>query len=598
MNGGGLWSVAGNWTGGPPAANGRATLGSILTAANAPATINLDVPVSLTKLTFDNTNKYILSGANTLTLTGDAEIIASSGSHEVAVVVAGTSGLNISGGGTVTLSAVNTYSGDTNIHAGTLALSGTATIANSASINVSAGGSFDVSAAAGGSYAISGQTLTIDGDVAGNIVATDNSTVHVNSANSMDGDLRAESGSLVTGAGRITGDLAAASGAVVRVGGEGLAFYNSRIVIDDFESYGLGNVGSVASPPWSAHASSTYSDIEDDGTGNQVLAYGHDNASAPDYGGASRAMPTGTVIDNTDVATFFYRVNSKQDDPDHSFGLSDGTDTGGGWFSDYEAQVALVDDGNAGNGTFNLIARNGNSINTLATGLTPDTWYNVWVVVDQTTDTYDVYLNTGSGDATGGDQVASGLNFRNGTTAPLNTILAFWAPAPIDNQVRVDDLTYLDGVDLTNPLGGLDPAPVGSGETLTVEGDFTLEAGATLELDIVSPTILDLLDISGEFDAAGTLSVTLVDGAPAPLVGDVFDILDFSSSSGAFDALDLPDPGLGPRLEDRRSAHHWGVGSRPCRARRRLQPRRYRRRGRLHGVARQAWRRRLDAGQS
>ena len=454
--------------------------------------------------------------------------------------IGGSGGLRVIGGGTATLAnGANTYSGDTSIARGTLALSGATTLATTPNINVMSGGTLDVTAVAGGSYTLHNQSLTIAGDVVGNVVAANNSTVNVESGSSMSGTLTVQSGSLVTGAGRITGNLVAES-STVRIGAEGLEYRASQVVIDDFESYGLGNVGSVASPPWSAHASSTYSDIEDDGTGNQVLAYGHDNASAPDYGGASRAMPTGTVIDNTDVATFFYRVNSKQDDPDHSFGLSDGTDTGGGWFSDYEAQVALVDDGNAGNGTFNLIARNGNSINTLATGLTPDTWYNVWVVVDQTTDTYDVYLNTGNGDATGGDQVASGLNFRNGTTAPLNTILAFWAPAPIDNQVRVDDLTYLDGVDLTNPLGGLDPVLVGSGETLTIEGDVTLDVSAVLALDVVNPTIFDSLSVAGNLAAGGTLNVTLDASAPAPSLGDAFDVLDFGSASGAFDAFSLP----------------------------------------------------------
>ena len=457
-------------------------------------------------------------GPAAVTFAGDITVGASGGTIQVDGDT-GEDGLTVSGniggtgGGTLTanVGSNSTMTVPSNITnngtlsktgGGSLALTGAATVA-APMISV-AGGSLNVTGLSSTFTVASGQTI---------------------------------SGS---GSGTVTGNVIAATGSTVRVGGAGLSTSPSQFVIDDFESYSLGDVNDVANPPWTAHASSTYSDIEDDGTGNQVLAYGHDNASAPDYGGASRAMPADGVISDGDIATFFYRVNSKQDDPDHSFGLSDGTDTGAGWFADYEAQVALVDDGDAGNGTFNLVVRNGGGTTTAATGLTPNTWYNIWIVVDQTTDTYDVYQNTGTGDATGGDQVASGFGFRNGTTAPLNTILAFWAPAPIDNQVMVDSLTYLDGVDLTNPLGGLSPVNIFHSETMTVDGDLTLDAGATLALDIFDPQTLDLLTVTGSLVADGTLEITLDASAPTPSLGDTFDILDFGSASGAFAALNLP----------------------------------------------------------
>ncbi len=357
VDGGGAWSVASNWDNGVPAAEGRATLGSALTATNAPATVNLDAPVSLTKLSFDNSNKYILSGVGTLTFHNTAELVVENGSHESAVPVAGTAGLNISGGGTVTLSAVNTYRGDTNIQTGALALSGSATIANSANVNVAAGGTFDVTAAISGSYTLDNQTLTVDGDVLGNVITTNGATVHVNSSTSLHGDLGAQSNSLVAGAGRVTGDLTAESGSVVRVGGEGLTFGESRIAIDDFESYALGNVRDVASPPWTAHGGSPgtqYADIEDD-AGNQVLTYGW----AGDARGTSRDMPDDTIIGDDQVATFFFRFNSRTDDPDHHFGLAGTVDTtADAECNDYETQVFLIDDPDA-TGTYMLAARSG-----------------------------------------------------------------------------------------------------------------------------------------------------------------------------------------------------------------------------------------------
>ncbi len=163
------------------------------------------------------------------------------------------------------------------------------------------------------------------------------------------------------------------------------------------------------------------------------------------------------------------------------------------------------------------------------------------MVVDQTSYTYDLYLNTGAADATTTDKLnARSMAFRNGTTDPLSMIMALAGAAPIDNGVEYDDLVLLSGVDLTNPLGSTPMTYLGESESLTVEGDCTLAATAVLELDIATPSILDLLDVAGHLSAAGTLAVTLVDGAPAPSLGDMFDIFDFASASGAFDTLDLP----------------------------------------------------------
>ena len=480
-------------------------------------TVHLPMPVSPMGVAFNNSaHAYTVTGAG----------------------IGGSGALRVIGGGTVTLAnGANTVSGDTLVARGTLALSGAATLASTPHINVLDSGTLDVTAVAGGSYTLNHQTLTIDGAVVGDIVAANRSTVHVNSGKSMDGNLTAQSGSLVTGAGRITGSLVAQS-STVQVGAVGLDVRPSQFGIDDFEGYATGLVRSVASPPWTDHGGSDLANIEDDGSGNHVLTFG----GTSDYGAVSRDMPAAGQIDNSGVATFFFRVNSKTDDPDQSFGLGDQTNTTSGFvFSDYEAQVRVVDDSSA-TGTFQLDARDGSGFTApLATGLAPDTWYNLWMVVDQTTDTYDVYMNTGTGDAAAGDRLnAAPLNFRNGTSDVLATILGAWGPAPLEDGARFDSLAYLDGVDLTNPLGGLDPLLLGSGEMLTIEGNLTLDVGATLALDIASSTIVDLLAVTGNLAAAGTLEVKLDASAPAPSLGDVFDILDFGSASGEFDTFDLP----------------------------------------------------------
>jgi hypothetical protein len=165
----------------------------------------------------------------------------------------------------------------------------------------------------------------------------------------------------------------------------------------------------------------------------------------------------------------------------------------------------------------------------------------VWLVVNQSTDSYDVYVNSGTDDATEADRInPTPLSFRNGTTDPLNTILALAAPAPIDNAVRIDDLVHLSGVDLTNPTSGLDAGLVWTAQTMTIDGNYSQHAGAVLELDLFDPANHDVLVVTDHADLAGTLDVALAVGAPQPQLGDQFAIFEFGTSAGSFDAFNLP----------------------------------------------------------
>src|SRR5262249_4860433 len=239
-----------------------------------------------------------------------------------------------------------------------------------------------------------------------------------------------------------------------------------------FEGYALGDVKTVASPPWTAHQDTSLADIEND-NGNKVLTYGW----ASDFRGVSRTMPDTTVIDNSSTATIFFRINSKTDTPNHSIGLGDQASTGTVDFSDYETQLRLKQ--GTTTGTFAIDARNGGAFSsTLASGLALNTYYNIWIVVNQTTDKYDIYMNTGTAAATAANKLnASQLSFRNGTTNDLNQILALAGSAPIDNGVRLDDLVYQPGTDLTNPTAGFNPNLTWIPQTMTVNGDYTQNGG-------------------------------------------------------------------------------------------------------------------------
>ncbi|MDY0164930.1 MAG: autotransporter-associated beta strand repeat-containing protein [Thermoguttaceae bacterium] len=96
----------------------------------------------------------------------------------VSAVLGGTGDLWKESGDTFTLSRANTYTGDTLVNAGTLALSGAGSIHGSPAVHVAGGAAFDVSAVAGGVHSLaSGQTLAGGGSVVGQLVVTDGSSL-------------------------------------------------------------------------------------------------------------------------------------------------------------------------------------------------------------------------------------------------------------------------------------------------------------------------------------------------------------------------------------------------------------------------------------
>jgi len=101
------------------------------------------------------------------TLTGSSYDLQSG---SVSANLAGSGALNKTTGGTVTLSAATSFTGPTTISAGTLALSGSGSLAGSPSIFVDAGAELDLTGVSGAPYALAGgQTLTGNGQVTGDL---------------------------------------------------------------------------------------------------------------------------------------------------------------------------------------------------------------------------------------------------------------------------------------------------------------------------------------------------------------------------------------------------------------------------------------------
>jgi hypothetical protein len=466
------------------------------------------------KSTISGTLDWALSGTN-WTRVQPGATLQKSGTNQITlggtVTNNGTIQVNQ---GTLRLNAPMGGNGTVRVKAGTLALTGTGGLANSPLIDVSAGGTLDVSAVGNTMNISSGRTFNNDGTYTGNASGT--------------------TGATISGGGVFNLNLTANAGATVRVGkdGGGVA---SRYIIDNFESYAVGDLATVASPPWTAHQATTQADIESY-NGNKVMTFGWAGGAR----GVSRTLADNTTITNDKTATVFFRINSKTDDPDHSIGLSDQATTSTVDFNEFETQLRLKQ--GTATGTFALDARNGGAFSaTLSSGLALNTWYNIWMVVNQTTDKYDLYMNTGNGAATTANKLNSvPLSFRNGTTGDLNYILGFANTAPIDNGVRVDDFVYQSGTDLTNPSVTFDPGLSWTAETMTVKGNYTQNANSTLQMNLFSPAQHDVLHVNGQASLAGTLNLTFAVGAPAAHIGDKYQLLEAGSMVGGFTTLQLP----------------------------------------------------------
>jgi fibronectin-binding autotransporter adhesin len=144
------------------AASDAAIFGSVVSSGTASIALN-GAQVSLASIKFDNAAaRYVIAsgtGAGSLALATSSgkPVVDVVGIHEIAAAIAGTSGLEKRGVGTLVLSGSNTYSGGTDITAGTLAvngsLGGAVNVASGAALGGSGVLNGIVTVAAGGSLA-------------------------------------------------------------------------------------------------------------------------------------------------------------------------------------------------------------------------------------------------------------------------------------------------------------------------------------------------------------------------------------------------------------------------------------------------------------
>ena len=133
----GNWSDSANWQDGLVAGGAGFTATFAVDMPAAGITVAVDASQTIGNLTFGDLDpstggEWTLSGTGPLTLAGTTPTItvdplASGATAVLSTVVAGTQGLTKLGGGTLTLVAANTYTGNTTVNAGQITVTGSIT---------------------------------------------------------------------------------------------------------------------------------------------------------------------------------------------------------------------------------------------------------------------------------------------------------------------------------------------------------------------------------------------------------------------------------------------------------------------------------------
>jgi hypothetical protein len=254
----------------------------------------------------------------------------------------------------------------------------------------------------------------------------------------------------------------------------------AAVLVDNFNNYTTGNVDTVTSGKWVSSPTGTTMTIAADPseTGNQVLSVNNNGAQSGVYG----ILPTGTVVTNNTTKTLFTRFYITNTAYDTSFGLS--TNDIPDRFDNFNVQMAVV------NGTFRV--RNASTNTTVGPALTTQTWYYVWAVINNTANTYSVYLKTTAADATSTDRVATDFAFRtvNGTYNPDGDMDRFFsfsnygssgtpAVSYSATSVLLDDIHISDGVDLSLPAsnGAFNPTPANGATNVLTTATLSWNTG-------------------------------------------------------------------------------------------------------------------------
>ena len=223
-----------------------------------------------------------ISNSNTSAVTNSAVLAYNIfGSSTASYAISGTGAVAMIGPGSVTLNAVNTYTGNTNIQSGTLFLSASGSISSSPKISLASGATFDVLAKAGAYTLLSGQTLT----------GTGNSILN--------GGMTVASGAIV-----LPGGLAANSAGTLSVGS--LTLSPGSILKYQFSSSGSTDLLNIVNPSGLTINGGGIDLFDTSGNTTQFATPG--TYTLMDYFGVVNGLPTNLSVLNPNAGftyTFF-----------------------------------------------------------------------------------------------------------------------------------------------------------------------------------------------------------------------------------------------------------------------------------------------------
>jgi hypothetical protein len=231
-----------------------------------------------------------------------------------------------------------------------------------------------------------------------------------------------------------------------------LAIVTQAAKVDDFESYTPGQMDAVTTVWKAIPTGTTRVNIETDtqDVENQVLMHQVAGGANTGFYGI---LSSGQEVPEGSTKTLFARFRVSNNSTDHSFGLTD-VDVPAG-FADFRVQVGFSWGG--------FYAQNGAAYTWLATVTTgwSTPFYNLWVVINNATDTYDVYMTQGNVGATVSNKLtATPFAFRSTTTNALDRVFGF-ANNNNDQRIWYDDIYISNGVNLSIPSAGIafNPTP-------------------------------------------------------------------------------------------------------------------------------------------
>lgn len=229
-----------------------------------------------------------------------------------------------------------------------------------------------------------------------------------------------------------------ALGAAVAVGIGSIAgtAQGAFTLVDDFDGIAVGSVNGENG--WTASDNSI--DVVADGFDGNGLQNGNNSTWA------AKTIPT---IATGTTGTLFFQFNASNLASGQSFGLAD-SNLDGTIFNSYRPQLALT-----GSGPFT--ARDGgDSLEIDSVSLQPDTWYSVWMVVNNDTKTWEAYIQGGAiasqtKIASEGENV---FNFRDSEQTAADLVNFVYARGNGTGDSVIIDNIMVDttGENLSNPI--------------------------------------------------------------------------------------------------------------------------------------------------